>query len=176
MNMKTKIEIQNLLHLIYENVCAANPNIADYTEHQFVENLLAPPHNTILTDTIFRFLDLLDNNTDIHISIFDNQEDGDIITRLTYYEGNHIQTRIDLPALYFPVAIKATDDIMCVGLKSMGPIVAVYALELSANQISTKEKMLELYGSRPHIFGMMPPKMTSDVCDIFKKIGGFIDG
>ena len=172
MTRKDRLEIQEILRAVYERASAAEPETADYTYPRFVENVMPTPENYLVTDTIVYLFRRLSECTGINVLLYDEQTE---MPRLAYYEGKGIQTIKDLPALYFPVHINDDNDIICIGLRTGSKgMLGVYMYEINAMRISTKEKMLEVFGSHPFIFGMMPPKMMSDVCDIFKTIGSFI--
>ena len=172
MTRKDRLEIQEILRAVYERASAAEPETADYTYPRFIENVMPTPENYLVTDTIVYLFRRLSECTDINVLLYDEMTE---IPRLAYYEGKGIQTIKDLPALYFPVHINDDNDIICIGLRTGSKgILGIYMYEINAMRISTEEKMLEVFGSHPYVFGMMPPKMMFDVCDIFKTIGSFI--
>ena len=172
MTIKDRFDIQELLRAVYERASAAEPETADYTYPRFIENVIPAPEKYLVTDTIVHLFRRLSECTDINVLLYDEMTE---LPRLAYYEGKGIQTVKDLPALYFPVHMNDDNDIMCIGLRAGSKgILGIYMYEINAMRISTKEKMLEVFGSHPYVFGMMPPKMMSDVCDIFKTIGSFI--
>lgn len=178
MNRTEFISIQNNIRKIYkyimddadgreiQNMCAEPVFIMD-TGIYDSENYLLSIIDRLLSDlsTVgvkFEWMTNDDDDTNPFKPILRYKLDGDS-------KIHH------LPAFYFPIYINEYDDILCIILRlTYASHLAIYAYEIPAKIIATKDYMCEYFGSHPYTFGMMASDELNDVCELFKTIGGFI--